>query len=120
MTNSETGRWAEDQTATFLESKGFRILSRNFRTRFGEIDLVADDADTLVFVEVKYRRDESFSSAEEALTAAKRKKLHKAGRAAALRFGKNKNVRYDFVALIGSADRPEIRHYTNVMEGLDL
>jgi len=43
-----------------------------------------------------------------------------AGRAAAQRFGKDLNVRFDYVALIGSQDRPEIRYYVNVIEGFDL
>lgn len=84
------------------------------------MDIVAAEEDVLVLVEVKYRKDETFSPAEEALTSAKRRKLLKAGRAAAQRFGKNSNVRFDFVALIGSQDRPEIRYYANVIEGFDL
>lgn len=96
------------------------MISKNFRTRFGEIDLIADDGGVLVLVEVKYRRDESFAPAEESLTAGKQKKLLRAGRAAAARFGRNQNIRFDFIALIGSADRPEIRHYRDVFEGADL
>lgn len=114
------GARAEKDAGHFLESKGFRILARNFRTRFGELDIVADDGGTLVLVEVKYRRDESFSSAEECLTAAKRKKLLKTGRAAVIRFGRDKNVRFDYVALVGPLEHPEIRHYENVLEGADL
>jgi putative endonuclease len=48
-----TGRKGEEQAAKILEEKGMRILTRNFRSRTGEIDLIAQDGDTIVFVEVK-------------------------------------------------------------------
>jgi len=114
------GRWAEDTAAAFLESKGCRILSRNFRTRAGEIDLVAEEGETLVLVEVKYRSDEAFAPAEEAWTASKRKKVLKAGRWAAARWGRSRAVRFDLIVLVGPPDRAETRHYSNVIEGVDL
>ena len=117
---SSIGRRAEEWAAEYLESKGFRIIAKNFRTRFGEIDLIADDGGVLALVEVKYRRDESFAPAEESLTAGKQKKLLRAGRAAAVRFGRHQNIRFDFIAMIGSADKLEIRHYRDVFEGSDL
>lgn len=111
------GRWAEDRAADFLTAKGLRILARNFRMKSGEIDLVASDGDTLVLVEVKHRRDEAFSTLEECLTADKRRKLLKTGRLAWQRFGPDKSVRFDYVALVGPPESPEIRHYVNVIEG---
>lgn len=117
MNLSSVGRRTEDIAAAYLESKGYRVISRNFRTRFGEIDLIANHEDTLVLVEVKYRRNEDFAPAEEALTAAKQKKLWRAGRVAAARLGPGKNIRFDYLALVGSADTPEIRHYENVLLG---
>lgn len=116
----DAGRRAEDAAAAFLESNGWRVLTRNFRTRFGEIDIVADAAGVLVLVEVKYRRDEAFAPAEESLTAAKRAKLFRAGRAAAAVFGPGKNVRFDLLAIVGPPDSAEIRHYQSVIEGRDL
>lgn len=56
-------------------SKGYCILERNFRCRYGEIDLVAEDKQDLVFVEVKARRGVSFGLPEDALTIQKRRKL---------------------------------------------
>ena len=58
-----------------LEECGMRALATNYRTPEGEIDLVAADGDTLVFVEVKLRRGQGFGTPEEALTPAKRRKL---------------------------------------------
>ena len=51
------GTQYEDEAVRFLESKGIRILERNFRNRFGEIDIIGRDKDTYVFAEVKYRKD---------------------------------------------------------------
>jgi len=51
---SDRGAWAEDAAAAFLVKRGLKLLERNYRCRFGEIDLVLRDARTLVFVEVRY------------------------------------------------------------------
>jgi putative endonuclease len=74
------GASAEDAAARFLASRGMKLLERNYRCRFGEIDLVARDGKTLVFVEVRYRRNAAFGGAIESITPAKREKLLKAAR----------------------------------------
>lgn len=61
--------------ALYLGQHGYTILARGFRTRAGEIDLVAQDADGLAFVEVRTRRGDALGSPEESLTAHKRHKL---------------------------------------------
>ncbi len=62
-----------------LQSKGYKIIGRNFRSRFGEIDIIALDADSLVFVEVKARWSKKFGSPEEAVTFQKLQKIRKTG-----------------------------------------
>lgn len=69
------GRLGERMAAAALRERGYRIVEHNFRCRQGEIDLVAEDAQDLVFVEVKTRRGNSFGQPEEAVNAAKRRKL---------------------------------------------
>ena len=69
------GRTGERLAAETLMSKGYRILERNFRCRQGEIDLVAEDEQDIIFVEVKARRGVSFGLPEDALTMRKRRKL---------------------------------------------
>ncbi|MGB8645369.1 MAG: YraN family protein [Anaerolineae bacterium] len=69
------GDSAERVAALYLEEHGFRILARNVRTREGEIDLIAEDADGLAFVEVKARRGTSYGSPEEAITPRKQLQL---------------------------------------------
>ena len=70
-----TGNRGEDLAAAFLEKRGWTILGRNVRTARGELDLVARDADTLVFVEVRTRRGNAFGSPEESVTPRKQQKL---------------------------------------------
>jgi putative endonuclease len=69
------GRTGERLAAEALLSKGYCILERNFRCRHGEIDLVAEDEQDIIFVEVKARRGDSFGLPEDALTMRKRRKL---------------------------------------------
>jgi putative endonuclease len=65
------GRWRENQAATYLEGRGYMFLERNFRTPYGEIDLVVCKQDTVVFVEVKTRSSDSYGMPEEAITPTK-------------------------------------------------
>ena len=71
------GRLGEEATARLLEQRGWRILARNFRRRFGEIDIVARQGETLVFVEVKTRSSARFGAPAEAVDARKRRRLSK-------------------------------------------
>jgi putative endonuclease len=75
-----TGTRAEDLCADLLTRAGLRILARNWRCRFGEIDLVAKEGAILVFAEVRLRRDAAFGGAAESITAAKRERLLAAAR----------------------------------------
>jgi len=74
------GERGEEAAARHLEALGFRILDRRFRTRAGEIDLVAEESGTLVFVEVKTRASDRFGSPAEAVDARKRSRLLRAAR----------------------------------------
>ncbi len=63
---SERGALAEEAAAEFLTGRGFRLLERSYRCRFGEIDLIVSDGRTLVVVEVRYRRNKSFGGRAKA------------------------------------------------------
>ena len=75
MNRAERGRAAEDAAAALLEAHGYRIVGRNVRLPGGEIDIVARDGDTVVFVEVKARASASFGSAVQAVDRSKRATL---------------------------------------------
>ena len=69
------GAWGEEKAARFLMDQGYHIIQRNYHSRYGEIDLIAEDEEYLIFVEVKLRRSVSHGLPEEAVTPVKREKL---------------------------------------------
>ena len=71
----ELGRWGESVAAHHLEAKGYKIIARNWRCASGEIDLIAQAGQELVFVEVKTRRGRAMGTPEEGLTSKKSQKL---------------------------------------------
>jgi len=75
------GAFGERVAAAHLEAKGYRIRARNFRCREGEIDIVAEDGDCLVFVEVRTRRGDAFGTPAESVTVAKERRLLTVARA---------------------------------------
>lgn len=74
------GKFAENRAEALLKQAGLAIVARNWRCRHGEIDLIARDGGTLVFVEVRSRRRSDFGSAAESITVAKQRKLILAAR----------------------------------------
>ncbi len=72
------GKWGERTVAEDLRRRGWNVLAANYRCRMGELDLVAEDRDFVVFVEVKLRKNASFSSAGSAVTGEKQRKLRAA------------------------------------------
>lgn len=97
----ELGGFAEDFAFSFLKSHGYKIIDRNFHSRFGEIDIIALDGDTLVFVEVKARWSNKFGAPEEAVTPWKINKIIKTGEYYSLLNPKlPKKLRIDVVALV--------------------
>jgi putative endonuclease len=77
-TTRERGSRGEDQAVDFLLEKGYRVLQRNYRYGNGEIDIVAVDGITLVFVEVKLRSTDAFGDPEEAVTPRKQRQIRMA------------------------------------------
>jgi putative endonuclease len=75
MDRAETARRGEDAAAAYLERVGLTIEARNWRCQVGEIDIVARDGAEIVFVEVKTRRSERAGTAEEAVSAAKQRRV---------------------------------------------
>ncbi len=101
------GKAGEDLACRELERRGYAISARRYRTRFGEIDIVADDHGVIVFVEVKARRSSRYGSAAEAIPIRKRRRIG----AMALDYlawtqALNRRCRFDVVAIdrIGSPD----------------
>ena len=109
--NREIGSRFEQTAADYLEEKGYRILARNFRCRFGELDIVAAAEQTIVFVEVKYRRKCGSGYPEESVTAKKQRTICRCALffLQKMHFEEGTSVRFDVIAL----DKKEIRHHKN-------
>jgi len=102
---------AETLAAAFLRDQGLVIAERNYRCRFGEIDLIAREGATLVFVEVRQRRTESYGGAAASITAAKRTRLLAAARHYLARQSSVPLCRFDAVLIRG--EPPEIEWIRN-------
>ncbi len=96
-----TGGAAEDDAAGFLARHGLELVERNYRTRLGEIDLIARDGATWVFVEVRLRKDARFGGALESITARKRSRIAIAARQYLMRFARVPPCRFDVVCIEG-------------------
>lgn len=108
---AQSGVRAEDLCAELLRGAGLRVLARNWRCRHGEIDLVAEEGRTLVFAEVRYRRDARFGGAAESITAAKQARLIAAARLYLMR-RPDADCRFD-VLLLDALDAGRIRWIRN-------
>ena len=112
------GRQGEDIAWSYLNQQGLRIVERGFRFGRGEIDIIAYDQDTLVFVEVKARRRGSPSGPEESVTPAKQKQIRRIAQAY-LFLQKLEDVpcRFDVLALeIGTRGNIRIRHHQDAFD----
>ncbi len=105
------GAAAEQFAADFLQRQGLKITARNYRCRFGEIDLIAQDGKTLVFVEVKSRSSENFGGTAASITQGKRAKLLRAARHYLARYSNTSPCRFDAVLIRG--EPPQIEWIRN-------
>ena len=100
--HNELGKWGEDMAAKFLEEKGYHIVARDWKDNHKDIDIVAIDTDTLVFVEVKTRRNDFFLQPEQAVNGKKIKNIT----LAANRFIKMHQIdlqmRFDIISIVGT------------------
>ncbi len=97
---NKLGKLGEDIAARFLTQKGWQILERNYRSRFGEIDIVAKDKDFIVFVEVKSAKLYSSSFPKESITRRKQMQISKMALAFLKHFSLfGRNARFDVMAV---------------------
>lgn len=116
--NRRVARWGEDAAADYLTSRGYRILARNVRTPYGEIDLVAEIEDLTVFVEVKTRTSRVYGLPEEALTPRKRRHMRDSAAHYAAEHGLE-TWQCDAIAVEGAPGLPpRIEHFENVTADL--
>ncbi|MBR1743642.1 MAG: YraN family protein [Lachnospiraceae bacterium] len=101
----------EEKAVLFLQEKGYRILERNFYTKFGEIDIIARDGDYTVFIEVKYRKNGNAGEALEAVTQEKQRRLFQSAKVYLYvkKYRLDLPCRFDVIAFQGE----EMRHIEN-------
>ncbi len=107
------GDAAEERACRHLERSGLTIVERNFRTRGGEIDIIARKGEVLVFVEVRSREVPDFGTPEESVTPAKRRRIVAAARHYLSKVPSSswREARFDVIAIEGSGDDAALRHY---------
>ncbi len=105
------GDAGEQAAAEHLLASGYRIVARNHRCRLGEVDLVAEKGDLLVFVEVRTRRSAVFGSPEETVDARKQARVVRAARDFLARWrGPERGARFDVIALVDAPSGVQLLH----------
>ena len=118
--HNDIGREGEDVAASYLIQKGYRIVARNWRYGPKEIDIVARDGETMVFVEVKTRSTLAFELPQEAVTKKKMKNLVEAADAYMLQYNIELEGRFDIVGVLNGNPPKVIEHIVEAWQANDL
>ena len=117
--HNDLGKWGEELAAKYLEQKGYVIRDRDWRQ--GKLDLdivaVADDGETVVFVEVKARKTNAFGQPEQAVDAKKIKRLARAADSYVKSLGLSAPLRFDIVSIIG--DQKEAQTIEHIVDAFN-
>lgn len=117
--HNELGKWGEELAAKYLEQKGYVIRDRDWRQ--GKLDLdivaVADDGETVVFVEVKARKTNAFGQPEQAVDVKKIKRLARAADSYVKSLGVSAPLRFDIVSIIG--DQKEAQTLEHIVDAFN-
>ena len=107
----ELGNRGEEIAARYLKQQGYRILARNYRSRYGEVDIICTLEQIVVFVEVKTRASTSFGSPEESIT---RNKIQHIRKVALIYLNSYpypfKEIRFDVIGILMEENEPHINH----------
>jgi putative endonuclease len=111
------GSEGEELAVKYLQKKGYNIIARNYKTPIGEIDIVAKDGDTLVFVEVKTRANNAFGYPFEAVHRTKRRKMKNLALLYLKKQRKELPARFDVVSIsCSNNDKRSIEHIVDAFE----
>lgn len=117
--HNELGKWGEELAAKYLEQKGYVIRDRDWRQGKFDLDIVAvaDDGETVVFVEVKARKTNAFGQPEQAVDAKKIKRLARAADSYVKSLGVSAPLRFDIVSIIG--DQKEAQTIEHIVDAFN-
>lgn len=105
------GDAGEEAAARHLAAQGYRIVARNHRCKLGEVDLVAESGELLVFVEVRTRTTDRFGAPEETVTARKQARVVRAARDFLARWrGAERGARFDVISIVDAEDGARVTH----------
>ena len=118
--NNIVGAWGEALAADYLQKKRFRIVATGYRSRFGEIDLIAANKEYLVFVEVKLRKDDRFASAFEFVDHRKQDRIRTTASIYLSEYPTELQPRFDVVEIYApqgvQTQKPIINHIEDAFE----
>ena len=117
-TSCHRGRWAEALALEHLLEQGLTLRAQNYHARCGEVDLIMQDGDTIVFFEVRYRADNSYLDALETIDARKCARIIKTSLHYLQKHSdaSKKTCRFDVMIILGPADNPVIRWIKNAFQ----
>lgn len=114
------GKKGEDEAVRFLEALGYRLLERNYRCRFGEVDLIAKDGHEIVFVEVKTRCTDLYGSPKQSVDGRKQRRVCLASQDYLVRTGLTECLaRFDVLSIVAGKDGFAVEHVKNAFETSD-
>ena len=115
MNTRERGSWGEQQALSFLYKKGYTLVKKNFRSRFGEVDLIVKNNEFVVFVEVKVRRNSTFAHAREFVSRKKQGKMRSTANLWLSSRPVELQPRFDVIEIYSgdSFGEPQINHIIN-------
>ncbi|MFL0796798.1 MAG: YraN family protein [Cellvibrionaceae bacterium] len=97
--NVSTGAAAEKATEKYLKAQGLKSVTKNYRSRLGEIDLIMQDGETLVFIEVRMRNHKNYGSGADSVTVSKQKKIIRTAQAYLQKSTQDYSCRFDVVSV---------------------
>ncbi|GAB4415477.1 MAG: YraN family protein [Anaerolineales bacterium] len=113
--NQKVGAWGEQAAAEYLQAKGFRILTRNARTPYGEIDIIAEKGEIIIFIEVKTRTSNSYGPPEISVTPRKQNHMIAAAEHYAAEYAID-HWQIDVIAIEGKpGSTPKFFHFENAL-----
>ena len=112
-----SGPLGEQIAAEYLQAAGYSVVCRNYRTRFGEIDIVAENSRFLVCAEVKTRKEDALAGPLESVTPAKRRRLVKTALLYLQSFPTALQPRFDVIGVTLKRARPAVQHIENAFDG---
>jgi putative endonuclease len=109
--SQQVGNWGEQIALEYLQQQGYQLVSQKYRFGKGEIDLVVQKDDLLVFVEVKLRKNADFGNPETFVSAKQKKRIKATAESYLIDNQWNKDIRFDIIAILLNNHSPEVAHF---------